>query len=336
VTAPATRESTPVAPALREIQSSIADRLARVPDEMWRIVAGDDDTLVREVSRHLMDMRGKLFRPTLTLLASALDEAPEPRAVPLAAVGELIHLATLVHDDSVDHSVMRRGMPTVNSLFTHEIAVIFGDHLYARAVTELARLGDLEPIRIFAGASSAMTLGELRQLAAFDALSFGEDDYYRLIRAKTASLLAGVCEVGALAGAPSHRAAVARFGERLGMAFQIADDLLDYTEDAAVTGKPSGLDLRDHKVTLPLIAALREMDTSAKGRVEALFADPAPSDGAIGEVVAIVGDHGGFEYARRRGDLFAQEAEDALASVPECPARLALADAIGYVMDRRW
>jgi octaprenyl-diphosphate synthase len=335
VTVPA-RQPAPVAPALRELQEPVRERLDAVPGEMWRIVAADDDTLVREVSRHLMSMRGKMFRPSLTLLASALEESPEPRAVPLAAVGELIHLATLVHDDSVDHSVLRRGMPTINSLFTHEIAVIFGDHLYARAVAELSRLGDVEPIRTLSLASSAMTLGELRQLSAFDALSFGEDDYYRLIRAKTASLLGAVCEVGALAGAQRHRAAMARYGERLGMAFQIADDLLDYTEGSDVTGKPSGLDLRDHKVTLPLIAALREMNPAARARVDALFADPTPSDAHIEEVVAIVSEHGGLEYARRRGEQFAEEAEDALTGVPDSAARSALTDAISYVMDRRW
>jgi octaprenyl-diphosphate synthase len=335
VTVPA-HQPTPVAPALREIQSTVHDRLATLPEEMWRIVGAEDAALVREVSRHLLSMRGKMFRPSLTLLASALEGRPEPRAVPLAAVGELIHLATLVHDDSVDHSVLRRGMPTINALFTHEIAVIFGDHLYARAVAELARLGDLEPIRIFSAASSAMTLGELRQLSAFDALSFGEDDYYRLIRAKTASLLGAVCEVGALAGAPRFRTEMARFGQQLGMAFQIADDLLDFTEGAAVTGKPSGLDLRDHKVTLPLIAALREMGSEAKARVTALFADPQPSDALIEEVVAIVSEHGGLDYARRRGEAFALEAEEALGTIPESPARQALTDAISYVMERRW
>ncbi|HKS05415.1 MAG TPA: polyprenyl synthetase family protein [Gemmatimonadaceae bacterium] len=330
------RQPAPVASALREIQEPVRERLEAVPGEMWRIVSADDDTLVREVSRHLMSMRGKMFRPSLTLLASALEESPEPRAVPLAAVGELIHLATLVHDDSVDHSVLRRGMPTINSLFTHEIAVIFGDHLYARAVAELSRLGDVEPIRTLSIASSAMTLGELRQLAAFDALSFGEEDYYRLIRAKTASLLGAVCEVGALAGAQRHRASMARYGERLGMAFQIADDLLDYTEGSDVTGKPSGLDLRDHKVTLPLIAALREMNAASRARVDALFADPTPSDAHIEEVVAIVSENGGLDYARRRGEQFAEEAEDALTGVPDSAARSALTDAISYVMDRRW
>lgn len=325
-----------LAAALRDLQAPVRGDLDRVTDEMWRIVAGDDDALLREVSQHLMGMRGKQFRATLSLLASRLDGAPEPRAVPLAAVGELIHLATLIHDDAVDHSVLRRGMPTLNALFTHEVAVIFGDHLYARAVVELTRLGDLEPLRIFSAASSAMTLGELRQLATYEALDFDEAAYERLIRAKTASLLSAVCEVGALAGAPRWRAALARYGERLGMAFQVADDLLDYTEAQEVTGKPSGLDLRDHKVTLPLIAALRAMGPAARGRVQALFAAAEPDEALIAEVVGIVRDHGGLDAARQRGDAYAQEAEEALAAVPESPARSALADAIGYVMDRRW
>jgi octaprenyl-diphosphate synthase len=197
-------------------------------------------------------------------------------------------------------------------------------------------LGDLEPIRLLSLASSTMTLGELRQLSAFDALAFSEAEYDRLIQAKTASLLGAVCEVGAVAGAPQHRAALRRFGERLGMAFQVADDLLDYTEGAEVTGKPSGLDLREHKVTLPLIAALREMAPAARQRVEVLFGDPTPSDAMVEEVVGIVTEHGGLEYARQRGDRFAQEAEEALATIPASAVRNALTDTLSYVLDRRW
>ncbi len=173
-------------------------------------------------------------------------------------------------------------------------------------------------------------------MAAYDALAFSERDYETLIRAKTASLFMASCDVGALCGAPTHRQALIRFGERLGMAFQVADDLLDYTEGQEMTGKPSGLDLKEHKVTLPLIAALREMGTTERGRVEALFASPEPEDEAIAEVVDIVRDHGGLEYARRRADQFSREAEDALADLPDGAARTSLADAIAYVVERRW
>src|SRR5881296_661891 len=233
--------------ALRDLQRPVAGELERVADELGRIIAADFP-IIAEVNEHLVRMKGKLFRPTLLLLSSQAAGAPDPRAVTLAAVVELIHLATLVHDDSVDHSVLRRGMPTLNALFSHQVAVIMGDYLYSRAIIELVRLDDLEPLRVFARVTNAMTIGEMRQL----------EEYDELIRAKTASLLSGACEVGALRAPNAYREALARFGLRLGMAFQIADDLLDYTAPEAVTGKPSGLDLKEHKMTLPLIAALGE------------------------------------------------------------------------------
>ncbi len=330
-----TRTPTALAAALRDIQSPIHHQLGAVSQELWRIVSADVP-LVQEVQEHLMGMKGKLFRPTLLLLSSAVEDRSQPRAVTYAAVVELIHLATLVHDDAVDHSALRRGMPTVNSLFSHQVSVIMGDYLYLRALRELVRLGDLEAMGAITNASNEMTLGEMRQLSAFDALAFTERDYETLIRAKTASLFVAACDVGALCGAPRHRDALVRYGERLGMAFQVADDLLDYTEGQEMTGKPGGLDLKEHKVTLPLIAALREMSGSDRTRVEALFASTEPEDDAIAEVIGIVRANGGLEYARRRGDQFAREAEESLADLPESPARSALVDAISYVVQRRW
>lgn len=320
--------------ALRDIQAPVRDALDQVAEEMWRIVSADNP-LITDVNRHLMLMKGKMVRPTLLLLSSAVDETSEPRATALAAVAELIHLATLVHDDAVDHSVLRRGMPTINALFTHQVSVIMGDFLYSRALTELVRLGDLEALRAFTNATNELTLGEMRQLAAVDALAFSEDDYDALIGAKTASLFAASCEVGALCGARRWRRELMRFGLRLGMAFQVADDLLDYTASHEVTGKPSGLDLREHKVTLPLIAALRVVTPASRARIDALFAAPSPSDEQIAEVVEIVRDAGGLEYARRRGADFAQEAEEALHALPDSPVRVALLDTIAYVMERR-
>lgn len=324
----------PVAPALLDIQLPVRERLDRVPDEMWRIIQADV-AIVQAANLHLQGMRGKLFRPTLLLLASSVEGAPEERAVALAAVAELVHLTSVVHDDSVDHSVLRRGQPTLNALFSHQVAVLMGDFLFSKAIAELVRLGDMEPLRVFTQASNEMTLGELRQLASFDALQFSEADYYTLIRAKTASLVGAACEMGALAGAPRFRKNMWRFGERLGMAFQVADDLLDYTEVEEVTGKPSGNDLREHKVTLPLIHALGQMSSAQRKQVNALFADPTPGDAAIAEVVGIVGECGGLEYARRTGEDFASEAEEALAGVPASDVRQSLEDALAFVMDRR-
>jgi octaprenyl-diphosphate synthase len=321
-------------PRLSQIQAPISERLDAVIDEIRRIVVADFDA-IGEINEYLLGIRGKLFRPGLLLLCNEIGGRPDPRADTLAAVIELIHLATLVHDDAVDHSVLRRGMPTVNALWSHQVAIIMGDYLYSRSVTELTRLGELEPIRVLAEASNAMSVGEMRQLASHDALEFDEAAYYRLIQCKTASLISAACELGALVGPVEHREPIARFGHELGMAFQIADDLLDYTSDESVTGKPSGLDLREHKVTLPLIAVLPSLSATERADVEALFADPEPADEAIAGVVAVVRARGGLEYARERAIEYGRRAAAALEGLPEGPALDALRASIVYATERR-
>jgi len=319
---------------LGDLQSGIRPRLDGVVAELRRIVETDFG-LISEVNQHLFQMQGKLMRPTLLLLADEATGGPDTRAMRLAAVVELIHLATLVHDDSVDHSVLRRGMPTINSLFSHQVSVIMGDYLYSRAVIELVDIGDLAPLKVLSRVTNEMTVGEMRQLLAHDPLRFSEEDYDLLIRAKTASLLSGACETGALSGTLEQREALRRFGEHLGMAFQIVDDLLDYTEDEAVTGKPSGLDLREHKVTLPLIHALPKMTEAERRVVNELMRAPQPSDVQIADVVASVDRAGGLAYARDRAAQLAASAEQQLETLPPSAAREALRSAISYVLERR-
>lgn len=331
--APAPRASTR-AVTLEGIQAPVRGRLDLVMPDMHHVVS-HDLPMIEQVSAHLLSKRGKLFRPTLALLASDAEGRGEPKAVRLASAIELMHLATLVHDDSVDHSALRRGLPTVNALFSHQISVIMGDFLYSRALRALVELENLPVLKILTDVSNELAVGEMRQLAAIEALEFEESEYIKLIRAKTASLLSAACETGAFYGAVQHRAALARYGERLGLAFQIADDLLDYTEDQGTTGKPTGADLKEHKVTLPLIGALPRLSVAARARVDALFADPAPSDALVAEIVGIVAESGGLDHARALGARFASEANDALAALPASPVRASLGDAIVYVMERR-
>jgi octaprenyl-diphosphate synthase len=319
---------------LASLQAPLRTRLETVQRELRRIIESDFG-LIAEVNGHLLQMQGKMFRPTLLLLSEEASSVRHPHAPTLAAVIELIHLATLVHDDSVDHSVLRRGMPTINALFSHQISVIMGDYLYSRAVVELTRLGDLEPLRVLSRVTNEMTVGEMRQLMALEPLAFSEAEYDLLIRSKTASLVSGACEVGALSAEPAEREALRRFGEYLGMAFQVIDDLLDYVGDKSVTGKPSGSDLREHKVTLPLIFALERMDPSARKQVERLMATPEPSDDQIADVVGLVAEIGGLEYARERAQSLAEQAESELDALPAGPARDALRASITYVLDRR-
>lgn len=318
---------------LHGIQAPVRDRLDLVLEEL-RGIAVSDFSMIEEVNAYLLDVPGKLFRPTLLLLASDVGGRSSDDAVTLGAVVELVHVATLVHDDAVDHSALRRGMPTVNSLWTHQVAIIMGDYLYSRAVTELARLGNLEAVRVLGSAANTMSIGEMRQLLSYDDITFSETEYYRLIAAKTASLISAACEMGALAGVRSHRVAFKRFGHFLGMAFQIADDMLDYSGSEDVTGKPAGLDLRERKVTLPLVGALREMSRVEVDQIRHMFTLVEPGDDEVRDAIALVRSNGGLEYARQKALEYARSAEAEIARLTADPALDALSEAVVYAVDR--
>lgn len=315
------------------VQAPVQDRLDLVLAELRR-VAVSDFSMVQEVNAYLQSVPGKLFRPALLLLSSEVGSDPPEDAVTLAAAVELVHMATLVHDDAVDHSVLRRGMPTVNSLWTHQIAIIMGDYLYSRSVTELARLGNLEAVRVLAAAANEMSVGEMRQLLCYDDIGFSEEEYFRLIAAKTASLMSAACEMGALAGCPAYRAPLRRFGRCLGMAFQIADDILDYAGTSDVTGKPAGLDLRGRKVTLPLVGALREMSQPEVEQVRHFFTLVEPGDVEVRDAMELVRRNGGLEYAEQKAVNFADSAEEALRNLPAGAALDALRESVVYVVSR--
>lgn len=329
-----TRTIQGVPPELSAIQAPVRGLLERVGDEIRRIVVSDFDD-IEDVNEHLLFMRGKLFRPTLLLLSSGVAKRTHEDTLTLAAAIELVHLATLVHDDAVDHSALRRGLPTVNALWTHQVAIIMGDYLYSRAVSELARIGNLDALAVLANAANEMSVGEMRQLTSYDALDFTEEDYDRLIAAKTASLMSAACEMGAIAGAPEHRAALAEYGHNLGMAFQIADDLLDYTGTEAVTGKPTGHDLRERKVTLPLVDALGRVSEAEDREIRAFFTRVDPTDDEIARIVEIVVAKGGLEYAASAAQRYADLALEALDPLPDSESTRALRDAVRYAVDRR-
>lgn len=321
---------------LAQIQAPVQEHLDGVVEEIRRIIVVHDLDLLQDVNEILTQMRGKLFRPTLLLLVNQVGGRAHADALPLAAAVELVHLATLVHDDAVDHSVLRRGLPTVNHLWNHQVAIIAGDYLYTKALVELSRLGRLDSIRALARAANEMTVGEMRQLTSHDALDFTEEDYRRLIEAKTASLMAAACEIGALAGPVEFRDAFRRYGHALGMAFQVADDLLDYDGSQALTGKPVGHDLRERKVTLPLVYALRQVNDEDRAKIQHFFTLVDAGDQEINEIVEVVRRNGGLEYAREEARRYAREANEALDEVGETgPAMDSLRAAITYAIERQ-
>jgi len=315
------------------IQAIVAERIDAVQEEIGRIIVSDFG-MIKEVNECLLSMKGKLFRPTLVLLANEVGQKPSEDAVTLAALVELVHLATLVHDDAVDHSVLRRGLPTVNALWTHQVAVIMGDYLYSRSVSELVRMKKYLALSVLADAANQMSIGEMRQLTSVDALEFSEEDYNRLIECKTASLISAACEIGSLDGEPQHSQSLAEFGHNLGMAFQIADDLLDYRGEEAITGKPSGQDLREHKVTLPLVASLSRMSKLELRETKSFFTLVEPTDTDIEEIVGVVRAKGGLAYAENQANLYAERAKEILWTLPTSPAVTALENAVTYAVTR--
>ncbi|HXF58589.1 MAG TPA: polyprenyl synthetase family protein, partial [Candidatus Saccharimonadales bacterium] len=257
------------APTLEAIRSLIAEPFERFQTELDDAFTCDVG-LVGTVGAHLHRAFGKRFRPTLVLLAAKGFGRVTDEAVYGAVVVELIHTATLIHDDSVDKSLVRRGLPTVNSAFNNDTAILMGDYLYSKAFSIMVTKRMYEAMDLLAEATHRMSQGELRQIEQKNRLDLTEQEYMRVIDEKTACLMSAGCELGANeAGASAKaRAALNRFGRALGLAFQITDDLMDYFGTEKITGKTRGNDLDGGKVTLPLITALREAPARERREME--------------------------------------------------------------------
>lgn len=294
--------------------------------------------ILNQVGGHVLATRGKKFRPTLLLLTARLRGHLGREAVLCATVVEMVHAAALIHDDSVDRSGLRRGVPTVNGLWTDEMAIIMGDYLYAQAMATLVTNKLDTPMGILARVVTEMSCGEALEFQyAFD-LDVTEEQYEELIRAKTGSLIGAATEIGAgLNGGARdvrRRTRYRRFGETVGLAFQIVDDLFDYLADPDVTGKPVGADLAAGKVTLPLIAALRQAGPTDRLRLRRLALRKQWSAEQWGQLKSLVEKCGGFEYARERALTHADAARRILNGEPDGAARQALDRAIDYAVRR--
>lgn len=244
---------------LSDINELLATDLTAVNERLIATLSSHVPTM-EAIIRHLISCGGKRIRPKLLLLTGLATGAKpgHPTLQELAVIVECIHTATLLHDDVVDESDERRGQPTANLRWGNPASVLAGDFLYSRAFQALIHLGDLPIMRILAETTNQLTEGELLQLLASQESTYHESTYFQVIEAKTAALFRASCRIGAMIGTDNSKQhdAFADFGYHLGMAFQITDDLLDYTGDPAVTGKPQGADLAQGKVTLPLIYAL--------------------------------------------------------------------------------
>ena len=292
--------------------------------------------LLDTVVQYLLKRKGKQIRPTLVLLAAEISGGVTERSYRAAALVELLHTATLVHDDVVDEADTRRGVASINALWRNKVGVLLGDFLLSRGLLLALDAGDYDLLHLTSDAVRRMSEGELLQIETARKLDITEERYFQIIGDKTASLIASCMAAGA-ASAGADDATVARakaIGETIGLAFQIRDDLFDYDADAAA-GKPIGLDLQDRKMTLPLILALDRADDATRQRVRRIVRKRKKSRAETAEVMRFVETSGGLAAARERMEALAAEAAEALQAFPPSEAREALVGLCAYVVARK-
>ena len=299
--------------AVREI-AAVEAQIARL--------AASRTALIPQVHQHLVQAGGKRLRPTLTILSAKAVGECDDRAILFAAMVELTHLASLMHDDIVDNSATRRGQASVSARWSNGVAVLVADWLIAAISHKLIAHGEFAAVDILTGAVRSMCEAELLHLEQrARTWELPEATYLEIVRNKTGALMAAACELGALAGGatPAQTDALRAFGFALGMAFQVQDDLLDLTGDPAALGKPVGTDIAMGQLTLPVLYALENSSDGLLDRLRAAVTVTSPDELEIPRLRGLVEEAGGIEYARRTARRFAQEASDCLATLPAGP-----------------
>ena len=317
---PAPASSAAVAADLARTSLSIIAADMREVDQVISHKLDSSVPLVAQVSRYIISAGGKRLRPALLLLCCGALGSRSVQRFNLAAVVEFIHTATLLHDDVVDESVLRRGNPTANEAFGNPASVLVGDFLYSRAFQMMVDAQDMRIMQVLADATNVIAQGEVMQLMNLHNAALDEASYVAVIRSKTAKLFEASARVGAiLAGADAAmEAACAEFGQALGTAFQVVDDVLDYAGDATIMGKAVGNDLREGKTTLPLISAMQRGTAAERDLIRSAIENGSNIDsaGMLAQVVRIVKDTGALDVARAAAVLEAKRAMAAARSLP--------------------
>ena len=320
----------------RKILEAVSDDLEAIETELRGNLNPHFD-LVSQVAGHILFAGGKRLRPLLMVLCARLCGYAGNHASRFATIFEYLHAATLLHDDLVDGSAMRRGQRVANQVWDNPTAVLTGDFLLARGLSIAADTGLCEVIQTIARITENMSQGEIRQLEKKGDVSLTEEEYLEVIRCKTAVLFQGACRTGALvAGAPGEAVlALSEYGYHLGLAFQMADDLLDYTQDVATMGKHAGADLREGKLTLPLIHTLSQAPASDRLRLLTIIGNPDFSSADFGMLVALLEEHGGIAYTRTQATHHIQTAKTKIDPFGNSPTRQVLSDIADYALIRQ-
>ena len=322
---------------LDRLNALVAEDLAKVNalilEKMHSPVA-----LIPQLAGHIIAAGGKRLRPLLTLASAKLCGHTGDRHVALAACVEFIHTATLLHDDVVDESALRRGLASANAVWGNKASVLVGDFLFSRAFQLMVADGSLAVLKVLSDASATIAEGEVHQLLTANDTGTTEADYLAVIEAKTAKLFAAACQIGAIvADRPAgEEQALADYGMKLGMAFQLVDDCLDYSARQADLGKSVGDDFRDGKITLPIVLAFARGDADERAFWRRTLEDQEFTDADLPHAIALLQTHRALDDAMDRARLYAREASDALSVFPDGPIRRLLRDIAAFCVSRAY
>jgi octaprenyl-diphosphate synthase len=321
---------------IADVFSTYHNEMRQVEVHLDRYMTSDVK-LIPEVAHHLVDSGGKRFRPLLHLISSRLCGYSGKRRFPLAAAIEFIHTASLLHDDVIDEAVIRRGKTSANNVWGNAASVLVGDYLYSKSFSLLSDIGDLAIVQLMSRMTNIMSEGEVFQLMKCGDTSLKEAEYFSIVEKKTAVLISAACESAAIMGrAPQAQVlALRQYGCKIGMAFQITDDTLDYMAEEKDFGKSIGMDLEEGKMTLPLIYALTKCTRNERDAIKEAIGKKTFTPDAVRNILMIIQKSGGIDYALNCVKKLIGEARDGLKAFGDCPEKEHLGAVADYILSRK-
>lgn len=304
-------------------------------DKVFATIMASNITLIDTIVKYIVKHKGKNLRPLLVIMSAKLINPPNRNTYIVASIVEMLHSATLIHDDVVDEAEIRRGFPSINAVWKNKISVLIGDYLLSKCLIGGTETGSLEVMRLLADASKRLSKGELLQIERSRTLNITEEEFLGMIGDKTAALLGAASELGALSVSEKEedRKNLKAYGENLGVAFQIRDDLLDYFGSQKLIGKPVGNDFKDKKLTLPLIHAFSKAPAKEIKAVKKKIKKGVGKED-IREIIRFAEQYGGIEYARRMQNEYAARAKAAIDAYPDSTIKKAMIQFVDYVIER--
>lgn len=321
---------------IQDVFAAYKDDMQQVEKHLDKYITSEVK-LIPEVSHHLIDSGGKRFRPLLHLICSHLCGYSGDACFPLAASIEFIHTASLLHDDVIDEAIIRRGKTSANNVWGNAASVLVGDFLYSKAFSLLAEIGDIKIVQLMSKMTNIMSEGEVFQLMKCGDTSLTEAEYLSIVEKKTAVLISAACESGAVLGGASkeQKQALEQFGYKIGMAFQITDDTLDYMAKKEDFGKAIGKDLEEGKMTLPLIYTIARCSEAERNMIKTTIEKKTFSPEAIRGIFDLIQKSGGIDYSLNRAHTFIREAQEGLRVFADSPQKNHLIAVAEYILSRK-